>query len=106
MIDISDGLVLDLWRICKESNVGAILEEEKIPVGKNATLEDALYGGEDYALLFTLPKEKIKLLREVEEKASKKLFVIGEIVGTEGITLIKNSHEVKLKVQGFDHFAK
>jgi len=56
MIDISDGLSVDLAHICQESGVAAIVSSNKIPIGKNADLELALHGGEDYELLFTASK--------------------------------------------------
>ena len=56
MIDMSDGISVDLDHICEESGVAAILTSNKIPIGKNADLELALHGGEDYELLFTAPK--------------------------------------------------
>jgi thiamine-monophosphate kinase len=52
-IDLSDGLSLDLHRLCVESKVAA--EIERVPVASGSTLERALHGGEDYELLFTLP---------------------------------------------------
>lgn len=65
MIDISDGLFLDLWRLCKESGVGVRIYEGLIPISgqmKEAArklvlspLELAAKGGEDYELLFTAP---------------------------------------------------
>jgi thiamine-monophosphate kinase len=53
MIDVSDGLGLDLDRLCRSSGVGVVLE--LVPVADGATLEDALSGGEDYELVFTAP---------------------------------------------------
>jgi thiamine-monophosphate kinase len=53
-IDISDGLSLDLFRLCKASEVAA--EVDRIPVARGASLERALHGGEDYELLFTMPE--------------------------------------------------
>lgn len=50
-MDLSDGLSLDLRRLCLASGVGA--ELEGVPVAVGATLEQALHGGEDYELLFT-----------------------------------------------------
>jgi thiamine-monophosphate kinase len=51
-IDLSDGLSLDLHRLCVASNVAA--EIDRVPVMRGATMERALHGGEDYELLFTL----------------------------------------------------
>jgi thiamine-monophosphate kinase len=54
-MDLSDGLSLDLHRLCRESGVAAGVDEHALPVYPGATREDALHGGEDYELLFTLP---------------------------------------------------
>ncbi|HEX4602661.1 MAG TPA: thiamine-phosphate kinase, partial [Candidatus Angelobacter sp.] len=56
MIDLSDGLSVDLAHICEESGVSAIIDASNIPVAKGADLGLALNGGEDYELLFTAPK--------------------------------------------------
>lgn len=53
-IDLSDGLALDLHRVCVASGTAAELDGV-LPVAPGATLEQALYGGEDYELLCTLP---------------------------------------------------
>jgi thiamine-monophosphate kinase len=53
MIDLSDGLSVDLAHICDESRVSATIGAAQIPVARDATLELALHGGEDYELLFT-----------------------------------------------------
>jgi thiamine-monophosphate kinase len=52
-MDISDGLALDLHRLCKASGVAAQLDT--VPLLKGATLHQALHDGEDYELLFTAP---------------------------------------------------
>jgi thiamine-monophosphate kinase len=60
MIDLSDGLSIDLAHICEESGVSAIIDSKNIPVARNSTLDLALHGGEDYELLFTAsPKARI-----------------------------------------------
>jgi len=53
-IDLSDGLSIDLHRLCRESRVSARLDKP-LPVFRGATLDQALHGGEDYELLFTAP---------------------------------------------------
>jgi len=52
-MDISDGLALDLHRMCKSSGVAA--ELDNLPLLKGATLDQALHDGEDYELLYTVP---------------------------------------------------
>jgi thiamine-monophosphate kinase len=52
-MDISDGLALDLHRLCKASGVAA--ELDCVPLLKSATLDEALHDGEDYELLYTAP---------------------------------------------------
>ena len=71
MIDVSDGLLIDLSRICNESRVGALIYREKIPLSPElkqgasclglSPLQLALSGGEDYELLFT------DLMRQCDE---------------------------------------
>jgi thiamine-monophosphate kinase len=53
-IDVSDGLSTDLAHICEESGLAADLDPQALPVDARATLEEALHGGEDYELLFTV----------------------------------------------------
>jgi thiamine-monophosphate kinase len=53
MIDVSDGLAADLGHLAEASSVGLVLDS--VAVAEGATLEDALHGGEDYALAFTAP---------------------------------------------------
>ena len=69
-MDLSDGLALDLHRLCLESGVTAVLDQD-VPVFRGATLEQALYGGEDYELMCTLP---------LRRKAPAGLIRIGRIV--------------------------
>jgi thiamine-monophosphate kinase len=50
-MDISDGLAQDLGHLCRASGCGAALDSSAIPVAPQATLDDALFGGDDYQLL-------------------------------------------------------
>jgi len=63
MIDISDGLAADLGHILKESKVGAVIYEDKIPRRGQASLKNALYDGEDFELIFTLSHEDAKRIK-------------------------------------------
>ena len=94
-IDLSDGLSLDLHRLCKESRVAANLENaELIPIVAGASLERALHGGEDYELLFTLPP-RVKQITGTT--------LIGTIVnGKAGTVWLEGK---KLPPRGYDHFA-
>jgi thiamine-monophosphate kinase len=90
-MDISDGLSLDLYRLCKASNVSAQLD--RIPIAKGSTEDRTLHGGEDYELLFTLPPTKI---------APRGTFRIGTITeGSPGAVFYKNA---PLPPRGYDHF--
>jgi thiamine-monophosphate kinase len=103
MIDISDGLMIDLSRICNESNVGARIYLEKIPLSaelKQAALflkvdpiKFALSGGEDYELLFTAPPRK-----RVEA------IHIGEITRSDKVIIDYSGREEALSEEGYQHF--
>jgi thiamine-monophosphate kinase len=104
MIDVSDGMVQDLGQILKASKVGAVIYEKLIPLSPEArSLDDALYSGEDFELLFTMSAPQAKrLLRK-----KKRLYrPIGEIVSANhGLRLIaKNGREKIIKPRGFRHF--
>ncbi|MGC9109601.1 MAG: thiamine-phosphate kinase [Caldimicrobium sp.] len=101
-IDISDGLLLDLSRLCIASQVSAEIEEEKIPLEEGATLEEALSGGEDYALLFTIPEKNLPYLTKI----NKRIFYLGRIIEGVGeiLFLTKKGERKRLPPKGFDHF--
>lgn len=77
MIDVSDGLAADLGHILEESRVGGVLEEVKIPRRSKASLQNALYDGEDFELIFTLPPNRAKKLLK---SSLYQFYCIGEIV--------------------------
>jgi thiamine-monophosphate kinase len=113
MIDISDGLSSEILHICKQSQVGCSIYEDKIPIdpqtyerAREFNLDPtvcALNGGEDYELLFTIKQsdyEKIRMDLDVT--------IIGHITdAASGANLIdKSENVVKLKAQGWDSFVK
>jgi thiamine-monophosphate kinase len=95
-MDLSDGLSLDLERLCRESNVGAELTAE-VPRAKGASNEQALHGGEDYELLFTAKASK-KVPAAV---AGIPITRIGRITAEIGTIIYKGK---VLEPLGFDHF--
>jgi len=108
MIDISDGLFIDLCRICDESHVGARVYLEKIPISESmrfaaglmglSSLEFAVSGGEDYELLFTLSPEAAEKVDCIHA------FCIGEITDKERVTVDNSGREAALKAGGYQHF--
>ena len=111
MMDISDGLASELHHICKQSGVGAYIEESGVSIHPDAQMMAinfkldpitcALSGGEDYELLFTIDPsdiEKIKYLPDI--------YIAGEIVPKEdGITLhTKGGNVHPILAQGWQHF--
>ncbi len=105
MMDISDGLATDLRHILKQSGVGAILDSEQIP--KNGNLEQALFDGEDFELLFTVPADNVdSLILEWESEFSSSLSVIGEITTDKGILKVQRENELQtLATKAFEHFS-
>lgn len=105
MIDISDGLVSDLRHILEDSSVGAILHEESIPKMPKANLQNALYDGEDFELLFTLSPQKAKRLSKLRATRFK-FYEIGRIVDKRnGLQLAdKKGKKSGIKKRGYEHF--
>jgi len=99
MMDLSDGLSSDLPRLCAASGAGARIEETSLPIVKLPArfarggvdpLKLALNGGDDYELLFTVPKGKARLvpgflegvrLTKIGEVTRKKKIILGEVGG-------------------------
>ncbi len=108
MIDISDGLVLDLSHILELSNLGAVIYEQLVPRNRNATLKEALYEGEDFELLFTMKRREALLFLKSLEKIKYKVPVsfIGKITSQRGkISLAGRFNKIRtLAKKGFTHF--
>lgn len=97
MIDISDGFIIDLYRILKESRKGAVVDKDSVSFrGK----ENQFYRGEDYELIFTVDKKEKKV-----EVLKKKFYLAGRITPANFGYRIKEGNKLsKVKVKGYMHF--
>ncbi|MFC1705180.1 thiamine-phosphate kinase [Nanoarchaeota archaeon] len=105
MIDVSDGAASDITRICEQSNLGAAIYGDNIPLADetkkaahligNKALDCALYGGEDFELIFTVSEKNLNKVNG---------FLIGEITKKKGVRLYKNGKESLITKKGYDHF--
>jgi thiamine-monophosphate kinase len=110
-IDLSDGLSTDLNRLAEASGVGARVWADQLPVpsplisrgSPPSTLELALQGGEDYILLFTVPRSRINRVPHRFKGAV--IHRIGEVQESRlGVQIVQNGKPVALRPEGYDHF--
>jgi thiamine-monophosphate kinase len=111
MIDVSDGLSSDLMHLCKQSNLGAHIEESKVPMHDETQtlaidfrldpITCALSGGEDYELLFCIDPKDLENIRYMPD-----ISIIGEMNDIkDGIKLHTTGGNIyPLKAQGWNHF--
>lgn len=117
MMDLSDGLSRDLFRLCESSEVGARIDLGAVPVSdalaSGAALlgvdarDLALSGGEDYELLATMPADGVEAARaELRDRFGVRLSEIGEVIDGSGVVAVDaDGSEVALEPSGWDHFA-
>ena len=119
MLDLSDGLASDVGHICEMSKVGVRIDGGRVPISEATiavaakigqdSLRMALFGGEDYELLFTAPMDRAQQLAlAVESETGTPVTDVGEIVpASEGRTLMLPDGTVApLMSEGWDHFRR
>lgn len=116
MMDISDGLICDLKRLIKSSQVGAIIEISKLPISDPLarssqhsgwdSLELALTGGEDYCLLLTVAEDAFEEIdHSFQKQFGQPLYAIGRITDQkEELIYQKDQQKIELNYKLFDHF--
>jgi thiamine-monophosphate kinase len=116
MMDLSDGLSMDLPRLCAASRVGAEIWLQSLPVFSESAMWDftpvelALHGGEDYELLFAVPQSKSGALEKNYPATFPRITRIGEMKPDAGkIWLVDQGSGQRrrlLRKDGWDHFGK
>ncbi len=115
MNDISDGLASEVLEICQASGTGCELDADSVPYapavaeickGAGASpLEWALYGGEDFELVFTVRPEGVAYVKSALKDAGCSPAVVGRIVPPEsGCSFLQNNRRLVLTPGGYDHF--
>jgi thiamine-monophosphate kinase len=109
LMDVSDGLYISVDLLAKDSGKGAEIYIDKIPISsslKKVFREDkkqldlALFGAEDYELIFTVPHSKAKLLKKIVPHIS----YIGKIDSSKKVKYFYDGKEQKIKYSGYKHF--
>jgi len=113
MIDVSDGLTADLGHIVQASGCGAVIDSVSLKnilpavsgLSDERVIDAALYGGDDYELLFTVPASEALKLEQSWPPLFSPLTQIGEITEGEGI-LLRGSNDELLEIvtHGYNHF--
>ncbi|MBN1222762.1 MAG: thiamine-phosphate kinase [Candidatus Aminicenantes bacterium] len=117
MIDTSDGLLADLGHICKESGVGAVLNQEELPLAKELRLvaqhferdpyELILEDSDDYELIITCPEDRAnEIVSTIAAVSDAPVTEVGRIYEPEKGILLKspNGSLRRLALRGWDHF--
>ncbi len=111
-IDISDGLSGDLGHILDQSEVGAVVHADALPIGLALSRFElhqrqafALNGGDDYELCFCAPADKHQAVLEAGRQSRTAVTHIGSIRAERGLQLLgADGQTLTLKLQSFDHF--
>jgi thiamine-monophosphate kinase len=107
-MDISDGLLTDLDKLCASSACGARVELERLPKSesmqqlfdRDSCIDFALAGGDDYELLFTVPPEHSQSIADLSIICTR----IGEVTTDRRVECVRDGQPVNVQRRGYDHF--
>ena len=108
-LDISDGLLADCGHIAQASQVGLLIENDRVPIssalqvflGDAQARQAALTGGDDYVLAFTLPERELPVLLA----DGWPIHLIGRVVEGHGVTLVDaEGEDITPTIRGYQHF--
>jgi thiamine-monophosphate kinase len=114
MMDLSDGLSMDLPRLCAAGGIGAEIRIENLPVFTESQhwgcnpVELALHGGEDFELLFAVPASRNRLFEKTYPPEFPKATQIGRMIDTAGKIWIAGPGKSRRRLpeRGYDHFRR
>lgn len=112
-IDSSDGLAMSLYDLSRSSGVGFRINNLNIPTEVQTyanyhgldPFELALYGGEEYELIFTLKENAFDDAQEALAAVGCELYVLGTVTKKKTITIIKEEKELLIEKRGWEHFS-
>ena len=106
-MDVSDGLIADVGKMCAASGVGAVIDADRVPVSeylRRAFPDDwadlALAGGEDYELVFAAP---VETMARAQDALDTPVMVVGRVVDGEGVEVV-GATTTGMASGGWDHF--
>ena len=113
-MDVSDGLMKDLGRMCRASDVGVIVEHGSLPVSgpfaavraaDKTAAAAALFAGDDYEILTAIPAERVDAFRAAARDAGVAIAAVGQFTATPDVGLQDEAgNEIPLGATGWDHF--
>ena len=112
-IDVSDGLVGDLGKLCRASSVAADIDVATVPLSdaaraaiaaESALLETALTGGDDYEIVLTLAPEKLDGFRTAAAAAGVAVTEIGGVQAGEGTRFLHEGKALTFTRASYSHF--
>lgn len=113
-MDISDGLMKDLGRMCRASGVGAVVEHGRLPLSQAflsvrtadaATADAVLFAGDDYEILCAVPPERLAAFQAAGATAGISIAAVGHFTESRAVELRDaNGDLIELGRSGWDHF--
>jgi thiamine-monophosphate kinase len=112
-MDVSDGLVGDLAKLCHASGVAAEVDVSRVPLSDAAQaalaadptlIETILTGGDDYEIVLTLPPQRLDAFRAAAQKADVEIAEIGRVVAGEGARFLQDGKAATFVRPSYSHF--
>ena len=112
-MDVSDGLVGDLAKLCRASGVAAEIDVNRVPLSDAAQaalaadptlIETILTGGDDYEIVLTLPPQRLDAFRAAAQQADVEIAEIGRVVAGEGARFMRDGKAATFVRPAYSHF--